>query len=222
MAPLANISTPVLAGPMPVANFGEGIAFLFYPLIMHAVMYIATNGELRVTSPCVSYNRTRVDIRMVKICNQTASGDRLCLYSSGDGSHFLATSQESGRLLTVRNASARALLNSTHTDDCLWFQEVESENRTMRVIGCPATRRYTIVFGRLRFPRNSGCGVSSQQLFSQSVSTNSGRKRRRSTVGSISEAFAHAKVCPQRAHSVWHRCHGQMQASYHLNWSNCL
>ena len=68
-------------------------------------MYIATNGELRVTIPWQSEELTKNYVMMINISNQAAAGKQLCLLASTYGSHFLADSKDTGRLVTIRNNS---------------------------------------------------------------------------------------------------------------------
>ena len=203
------------------ANIQEGTAVLFYPIFLRAVLYIATNGELRVTNPCPSEEVAKDDVTMVKMCNRAAGGNKLCLYASKDGSHFLAASKETGRLLTIRDNSARQLLNSsTPSPYCLAFEEVQADDLGSMIIACPSSKRYTLSFDRLRLPNNASCEISRQQSFSQSVSSGES-SRQRNMVVRMSKAFAEAKVCTASSKSVWKRCHGQMLSSFHLNWRSC-
>ena len=204
------------------ANIQEGTAVLFYPIFLRAVLYIATNGELRVTTPFLSEEVVKNDVTMVKMCNRAAGGNKLCLFASKDGSHFLAASKETGRLLTIRDNSARQLLNSsTPSPYCLAFEEVQAGGLgRSNIIACPSSKRYTLSFDRLRLPKNASCEISRQQSFSQSVSSGKS-SRRRNMIVTTSDYCAQDKICPASSKSLWKRCHGQMLSSYHLNWKNC-
>ena len=221
MAPLAT-GTSVHSMFLSSANIQEGTAVLFYPILLRAVLYIATNGELRVTNPCLSEEVAKNDVTMVKMCTRAAGGNKLCLYASKDGSHFLAASKETGRLLTIRDNSARQLLNSsTPSPYCLAFEEVQAGGQgRSKIIACPSSKRYTLSFDRLRLPKNASCEISRQQSFSQSVSSGK-NTRRRNMVVTMSKFFAQDNVCRASSKSVWNRCHGQMLSSYHMNWKNC-
>ena len=221
MAPFAT-GTSVHSMFLSSANIQGGTAVLFYPILLRAVLYIATNGELRVTTPCLSEEVAKNDVTMVKMCNRAAGGNKLCLYASKDGSHFLAASKETGRLLTIRDNSARQLLNSsTPSPYCLAFEEVQAGDLgRSKIIACPSSKRYTLSFDRLQLPTNASCEISRQQSFSQAVSRGES-SRQRNMVVTMSKAFAQENVCPARSKSVWKRCHGQMLSSFHLNWRNC-
>ena len=217
MAPLTT-GTSAHSMFLSSVNIQEGTAVLFYPIFLRAVMYIATNGEVRVTTPCLSEEVVKNNVTMVKICNRAAGGNKLCLFASKDGSHFLAASKETGRLLTIRDNSARQLLNSsTPSPYCLVFEEVQAGGQGWsKIIACPSSKRYTLSFDRLRQPQNGNCKIARQQSFSQSVSSGK-NTRRRNKVVTMPNNYAEAFICPARYKSVWKRCHGQMLSSYHLN-----
>ena len=221
MASVANISSTIQHVPLPV-NIQEGTAFLFYSVFLRAVIFIATNGELRVTTPCLSEHVTKDDVTMMKVCNRGAAGNRLCLYASKDGRHFLAASRDTGRLVTISDNCARAMLNSSKTSPyCLHFEEVDS-NATGRlnITACPSSSGHTISFDRLHIRRNADCELARQQVFTQSV-RNSTTSTRRHKVASLLEYYAKSVECPRRSRSVWMRCRNHMQDSYPLLWKNC-
>ena len=222
MASLANISSTIQHVPLPV-NIQEGTAFLFYSIFLRVVIFIATTGELRVTTPCLSGHVTKDDVTMIKVCNRGTAGNRMCLYASKDGRHFLAASRDTGRLVTIPDNSARAMLNSSKTSPyCLHFQEGDS-NATGRlnITACPSSSGHTISFDRLHIRRNADCELARQQVFTQSVS-NSTTSTRRRMISSLSNSYAQVSECPRRSRSVWMRCRNHMQDSYPLLWKNCV
>ena len=222
MATLANTSFTTQQISIPAVDIQEGTAFFFYPILLHAVMYIATNGELRVTTPCLSGHVTKDDVTMIKICNRGTAGNRMCLYASKDGGHFLAASKDTGRLVTIPDNSARAMLNSSKTSPyCVHFEEGEKDTSGQSVITtCPNSSRHVITFDRLLTRRNADCEFARQQTFTQFVSL-SKISTRRHKVASLSESYAQVVECPRRSNSVWMRCRNHMQDSYPLLWKNC-
>ena len=221
MASLADISSTMQHVPLPV-NIQEGTAFLFYPIFLRAVMFIATNGELRVTTLCLSEHVTKDDVTMIKVCNRGAAGNRMCLYASKDGRHFLAASRDTGCLVTIPDISDRAMLNSSKTSPyCLHFKEGD-RNATGRsnITACPSSSGHAISFDRLHIRRNADCELARQKVFTQSV-INSTTSTRRHKVASLSESYAQVIECPRRSRSVWMRCRNHMQDSYPLLWKNC-
>ena len=218
-----NVTIPVQSVSMPVANIQEGTAFLFYPILLRAVLYIATDGELRVTSPCLSEEMTKRDVTMIKICNRTAAGSRLCFYTSSNGRHFLATNRASGRLVSIRGSAAQYVLRSGNASSfCLPFEEVSAAARGQStIIGCPLSTKHRLSFNRQRFSRDSSCEISRHQGFSQSAS-GSTRTRPRNLVISPPEAYVQAVFCRRRSGEVWMKCRKQMQDSYPLHWKSCF
>ena len=219
---LVTIGTfPVQSASFPVTNIQEGTAFFFYPILLRAVLYIATDGELRVASPCLSEEGTNNDVTMIKICNKTTAGNRRCLYASKDGSHFLATNKASGRLETIRSSTVRdGLYSGNASPSCLTFEEVYSGNRGQAtIIGCPTSAKHKLAFMRLRFMRGAPCEISRHQVFSQSVSSGS-RSRPRNMVISTSP-YTQALRCQRRSREVWTKCSDHVQDSYPLHWKNC-
>ena len=77
------------------------------PIFLRAVLYIANSRDLRDTNPYLSEEVAKSGVTMIKICNSAAAGNRFCLFSSKDGSHFLAASKETGPLVSIRHNSAR-------------------------------------------------------------------------------------------------------------------
>ena len=207
---------------IPVFNIQEGTAFLFYPIFLRAVMYIATDGELRVTTPCPSEHVTKDDVTMIKICNRSTAGNRLCLYASKDGRHFLAASKDTGRLVTIPDNSARHMLNSSKPQSyCFHFEEGKRDaSGRSNMTACPNSSRHVISFDRLLTHHNADCEFARQQTFTQFVS-NSTTSTRRQKIAALSESYAQVIECPRRSNSVWMRCRNHMQDSYPLLWKNC-
>ena len=214
-APIANLSsTPLTMGFTETAACAkEGQRFLFYPVFLRAVIYLASDGELRVTTPCQS--KVDSELSMLKVCKKTPDGGKHWLYASRDGRHFLAIIKDTGRLVSLPNRTAHALLEPNTTSPyCLWFEEKENQ-----VIGCPTSKRYTLSFDKLR---KVPCETSRQQWFSQSASTEkTGDSRRRREVGFYSESYIQVEVCPKLSSSVWNRCFRYMRDSYPLYFDTC-
>ena len=220
MALVTNATFPVQSASFPATNIQQGTAFLFYPILLRAVLYIATDGELRVASPRISEEATKNDVTMIKICNNTTAGNQRCLYASQDGSHFLATNKASDRLETIRSSTVRDVLYSGNASpSCLTFEEVTSGNcGQVTIIGCPTSAKHKLAFSRLRFPRGAPCEISRHQVFSQSLSSGS-RSRPRNMV--ISPSHAQTPICQRRHREVWTKCSDHVQDSYPLHWKNC-
>ena len=194
MALVGNVTTPIQFVSLPVANVQEGTEFLFNPILLRALLYIAFDGELRVTNPCLSEELINREITMIKICNKTTAGNGRCFHASKDGSHFLATDEVSGRLIPIRSSTAPDVLYST-SSYCLAFEEVTYTARgQLTIIGCPSSAKHRLSFSRLRFPHDSSCDTSRYQVFSQSVSSSTST-RPRNMVISPSETYSQAVLC---------------------------
>eukprot|EP00117_Sycon_ciliatum_P041405 scpid92854/ scgid4509/ len=193
----------------------------FFVVLFQAVMYIASNGELRVNPDCKQSRNGGPD-GMRRLCETMDDGKKLCLYAAASGKHFLAMDPKTGMLTASRITQDKPKTSPGQEDLCLWFEEQSVPNTpvfTKRIIGCPSSTRHELSFDGSIISVPSICSsTASRRPFSQRRSTQN--KTTSSRLSQVQVGPARPRICTDTT-IIKSTCPGALRESYPLNWMAC-
>ena len=217
MAPIANLTPPPLsAANVSVTNaatFENATEVVFFSVFLHAILFISSEGELRVNPACSAIEEVKLHERMLRYCVEDDDSITLCTFASGDKKFMLSMDAASGMLRTIRTTDG---LNARSRTTCTVFEETTVSTWSGDVTtltGCPGTTHARhIVFSGRRLRKNSCAGHIGP--FSQIVSIPS--KHRQLYVHTNLNVYAlqnHCRANPAKRCSV--------RESYPLHFPMC-
>ena len=156
-----NVST------IQATSLEHGTEILFFSVFLRAILFISSEGELRVNPACGVSGEVKQHERMLRYC--LGDNHKMCFFASRDMKFMLSMDAESGMLRTVQTP---AVLSARSQTTCTIFEETAVPNRFNSVttlMGCPGSvDARKIVFSGRRVRKTSCAGNIGP--FSQTVS----------------------------------------------------
>ena len=207
---LAPMISPVYASSLEGAT-----EVVFLSIVLHSILFISSEGELRVNPGCGAAREVPKPERMLRHClPYDSSESRLCFFASWDRKFTIATDYRNGMLRTIRTPS---ILNAPSNFTCTAFRETNVHNGIVSLTSCPGTAKARDVFFSGRRLRDRQACHGTIGPFSQTLKKS--KKTRHSYVMTgLSNVQATLRLC--RNNPV-RTCPEKVQSSYPLNVSLC-
>ena len=161
MAPIVNLTTPPLSdvnvsAAINTTAFESATEVVFFSVFLHAILFISSEGELRLSPACSATDEVKLHERMLRHCVEDDDNMTLCTFASRDKKFMLSMDAASGILRTIHTTG---VLNSHSRTTCTVFEETTVSTRpddVTTLTGCPGTTNARhIVFSGRRLRKNA-------------------------------------------------------------------